>query len=356
MGRAATYRMAGSILSTAFLATGCSTAVPALRDETQLSTSAVVRGIQCEMREAVREAMRDGRRPWLKDWEAAYGLTLNMTETGAVAAIGQTPVAASTVLAAIGAGGNVSETRRRIAKLNFVATVPEIKKYRCDDHRTVRDHPFVPGVELGRAGFSDWLNRALDAVDLAAAPDDVVPSGKRPISVGHTFEFIIQVDANASAGFTLLPAGGASFGPSLAIGRIDNHSLEVGFAPSKVSVRTIKVPSEEVIPGRPPSPEEAVRLERLRVDVAQLSAQLSAPEPSIQGFDTLSPAGKVQAKTELRRKLERDRLEVSRLEAAQRPSTRVRLRTETIVETSPVDAQDTLAQLQIERLLSGRRF
>ncbi|WP_146056429.1 hypothetical protein [Methylobacterium sp. V23] len=353
-GRAGTLTV--GLFLTALGGGGCSTVVPALPDDTQLAVGSVVKGVQCEMREAVLVATQGGRRPWLLDWEAAYALTLNVTETGSVKAIGASPVTAPTLIVGLSAGANATGTRRRIAKLNFVAKLSEIRGYHCLGYREVRDHPFVTERSLGRAGLSEWLNRALDAVDPAGPDDGTTPRALRPASVGHTFEFIVEVDASAGAGFALLPTGGATFGPSGTAGRTDDHSLEVTFAPAKTVVKTVKVPKTVVIPGRAPTPEETRELVRLNAAATDLELQLNQPEMQIQGFDRLSPGEQGRRKAELSAQVQRNREAASRIEDRLKPQTRTIRETRTTVETLPSSAQEALIQLQFERLLSVPRF
>lgn len=348
-------RFAGSILSIV-LCGACSTVVPTLPDATQLAVGDVVKSVQCEMKEAVDQATARKNRPWLTGWEAAYALTLNITETGSVKAVGGTPVATADVLVGLNAGANAMHTRRRIAKLNFVTKLSEIRGYHCEAYRDVRDHPFVPGRSLGRTGLSEWLVRALDAVDPAGRDDETTPSARTPASVGHTFEFVVQVDVNAGAGFTLLPTGGATFGPSGTAGRIDDHSLEVTFAPPKTVVKTVRETKSVMVPGRAPSREEAQELARLDATEKDLTAQLASPAIKIEGFTELSATEQTRRKVELGDRLARSKAEALRIEARLKPRTLTVTEPRTIVEISPTSAQEALVQLQFERLLSVPRF
>ncbi len=211
-------------LSGSFMLAGCGTHVPALVSEQVLPIEALVANIDCEFQDAVRTQIyhRPGRQ-WLRTWQGQYTVTLKGNETGGVKISSSTsPIllpARSTLNLGLGGGGATTANRIAILKFNLdFATVRDGP--RCEPPTAYAAHPLLKG----RIGFEEWMDRALDG---ALAEQTIAAKTSDLASIGHSFEFSIELNANASPVFVIMPAPATTVTPTGTIDRLEDNIVEV---------------------------------------------------------------------------------------------------------------------------------
>ncbi|KJC57518.1 hypothetical protein UP10_28465 [Bradyrhizobium sp. LTSPM299] len=94
----------------------------------------------------------------------------------------------------------------------------------CQPEQLNEIHPFLQG----KIGFGEWLNRAIEG----ALADDYIRSNpeKYVASIGHTFEFSLDLNANASPAFTIVPSPATLVTPTGTVDRLDDNIVDVSLA------------------------------------------------------------------------------------------------------------------------------
>jgi hypothetical protein len=203
---------------------GCGTHVPELVSERVLPIEALVASIDCEFQDAVRTQIyhRPGRQ-WLRTWQGQYTVTLKGNETGGVKLASSTnPILlprGSTLNLGVGGGGTTTANRIAILKFNLdFATVRDGP--RCEPPPAYAAHPLLKG----RIGFEDWMDRAFDG---ALSESTIAAKTSDLASIGHSFEFSIDLNANASPAFVIMPAPATTITPTGTIDRLEDNIVEV---------------------------------------------------------------------------------------------------------------------------------
>lgn len=327
--------------------------MPDLPSDADLPIALVVKSIQCEMRDAVQRLTKNGQHRWILDWEAAYVITINVTQAQIGGVTAGVPYLTPDTLTAFGLTLGSTRTQKRVAKLTFTPLVKDVESYRCASQRLEGQHPFVSG----KIGFSDWLYRAVNGVDPGHNQDEYTPKSGVPINIGHTFQFSIDFGGGIAPVISILPAGGASVTPSFNANRTDENILDVTFAAPKIGTFTKK----ERVPYTTEknvslSPADKTKLEELRKSKKILSSKIdNMPEFQIHGLNPLEPTQKPKDLTNDLTKIDK---QISDIESRRRRLvTRTRVREVTEQQATPTNpsAQEALLQLQLERLLNGRR-
>ena len=221
---------------------GCATGKPTLIDEQYLPLNLMIRKINCELYTAVDYQINIMRRMWLLDWQAAYTITLKANETGALKLSSATfPIALSPVnLLNLGANANLSRQTNRTAIMKFNVNLRNVRKSSvCEDAQAVGPHPFVSGD----IGFSEWLDEVIKANDEGASK---ASQTDRLSSVGHTFQFVVDVSAGLTPAFTIKASAGTIGLSPLASGeRMEDHAVDVVIGridkPAPQTVKTVTV-------------------------------------------------------------------------------------------------------------------
>ena len=207
---------------TLFLA-GCGTYLPHLVSNQVLPVEDLVADIDCEFQEAVRTQIYEKRRYFLKTWQGSYTITLKGNETGVTkVASSTTPILlprGSTLNFGAGAGATTTANRTAILKFNLdFATVKNGPP--CLRPAPVSGHPML----TGKIGFEEWMNRAFDGAladnSIGGKPSDIS-------SVGHTFEFSVDLTANASPTFSIVPTPVTAITPTGSIDRLEDNIVDV---------------------------------------------------------------------------------------------------------------------------------
>jgi hypothetical protein len=208
----------------AFILVGCGTHVPELVSKEVLPIEALVASIDCEFQDAVRTQIyhRPGRQ-WLRTWQGQYTVTLKGNETGGVKLASSTnPILlprGSTLNLGVGGGGTTTANRIAILKFNLdFATVRDGP--RCEPPPAYAAHPLLKG----RIGFEDWMDRAFDG---ALSESTIAAKTSDLASIGHSFEFSIDLNANASPAFIIMPAPATTITPTGTIDRLEDNIVEV---------------------------------------------------------------------------------------------------------------------------------
>jgi hypothetical protein len=209
-------------VGTLFLA-GCGTHLPALVDTQILPVKDLVADIDCEFQDAVRTQIYEKHRYFLKTWQGTYTITLKGNETGVVKlASSTTPILlprGSTLN--LGAGGGATTTANRTAVLKFNLDFATVKDGPpCLRPAPVSGHPML----TGKIGFEQWMDRAFDG---ALADDTLSAKTSAIASVGHTFQFSLDLIANASPSFSIVPAPVTTITPTGSIDRLEDNIVDV---------------------------------------------------------------------------------------------------------------------------------
>lgn len=219
---------------------GCGTQLPDLVSPHVLPLEHLVRAIRCELDEAVREQVANGRRTFFRTWQGTYTITLKGNETGLLAADGNKfPFSLGRSSVVVSAGANIKTSADRTAVMSFVLNVADVlNSPPCAPDVAVAGHPFL----RGRIGFGEWMRYALDAglsdVTIARQPEKLR-------SIGHTFQFVVAMGAGINGEFTIVPRP-ITLNPALAVTREEDNSVQVALAapePSEGAEVARKVPS-----------------------------------------------------------------------------------------------------------------
>ncbi len=224
------------ILSIFLSLAGCGLRTPNLLafstniNDAKIAVNHVVNEVKCELIQGVTKVLNDDKQiagrdgkprklEWFESWSAKITLTLNVEEssslspgatyTDPLSSVIKTFSDGSTVstsrVVTVSAGGQLSSKASRIEKLDFFVTF-----------RDFLDH-YNPNTDLSKAcehmgggplesdlKLGEWIEVALFAnhTDSIVAPLD----RKFPMSViSHEVTFIVKANANATAGWKLVP-------------------------------------------------------------------------------------------------------------------------------------------------------
>ncbi|MCP1829114.1 hypothetical protein J2R76_005814 [Bradyrhizobium sp. USDA 4532] len=207
----------------------------------------LVANIDCEFKDAVRYQIYRKGHTWLKTWQGQYTVTLKGNETGgAKLASTTTPIIISSRAGLnFGAGGGLTTTANRTAILKFNLDFSSVKDgpY-CVPPVPVSGHPML----AGKIGFEEWMDRAFAGV----LSDPTIQAKTSSIaSLGHTFEFSLDLNANASPVFTIVPAPTTTLTPTATIDRLEDNIVDVSLgkaagATDTVSKTTAKYDAEQL--------------------------------------------------------------------------------------------------------------
>lgn len=226
---------------------GCGTHLPNLVDPKILPLEDLVEDIDCEFQDAVREQIYDNGRTWLKTWQGQYTITLKGNETGsAKIASTATPILISSrTNLNIGAGGGTTTTANRTALLKFTLDFSKVKRDGvCVRLAPASGHPML----TGKIGFKEWMERAL----AGALSDPTLEAKTSSISsIGHTFEFSLDVTGNASPVFTIVSGPTTTLTPTGTIDRLEDNIVDVSLgkpapATDSVSKTTAKYNAQQL--------------------------------------------------------------------------------------------------------------
>lgn len=213
-----------AILSIAISLTGCGTYLPELISREALSLEVLIAKIDCEFQVAVWTQKYLRHRTFLTGWQGQYNVTLKSNETGSARALTNTfPFVPSRKLAINATvGGGATTTANRTALMKFNLAFDDVKQEPvCARVQTNSLHPFI----TGRIGFEEWMERAFQAAEVGGNLQLQRP--QRISSLGHTFEFIVDVNANAGAGFVIGPPPTIGINPAATIDRLDDGVVDV---------------------------------------------------------------------------------------------------------------------------------
>jgi hypothetical protein len=209
---------------------GCGTYLPGLTSEKVVPVALLMEKIQCEFQQAVWYQIYHRHRKFLKNWQAAYSVTLKSNETGGLQAKTNTfPFTISPrLLANINAGASATTTANRTGLLKFsldFSAVPPTEPL-CDALPGGSLHPFISG----RIGFAEWMDRAFEGASRA---------GTAISSLGHTFEFSIEFNATAGSEFVIgVTAPTTSLNPGISMNRLDDGIVDVTMGPAATDTKT----------------------------------------------------------------------------------------------------------------------
>ena len=206
-----------AILPLALGLASCGTYLPQLTSHDVLPLEVLIAKIDCEFQRAVwtQKLLKPGA---FVGWQGQYNVTLKSNEIGSAKALTNTfpflPSKKLTINATL--GGGETTTANRTALMKFNLAFDDVRNEpTCDVVRRESLHPLI----AGRIGFEEWMDKAFEA----AGP-------RRISSLGHTFEFSIDVNANAGAGFVIAPAPTIGINPTATIDRLDDGSVDVVIA------------------------------------------------------------------------------------------------------------------------------
>lgn len=216
-----------TLLAATTALTGCGTYLPELPSRQALPLEVLIAQINCEFQEAVWTQKFVKGRTFLAGWQGQYGITLKSNEIGSAKALSNTfpflPAKNLAVNASLGA--SETATANRTALMKFSLAFDSVKrKPVCASipHNSI--HPFL----TGKIGFAEWMNRAFDAAQDGGEIQNHEP--QRISSLGHTFEFIVDLNASAGAGFVIGPAPTIGINPSVSGERVDDGIVDVVIA------------------------------------------------------------------------------------------------------------------------------
>lgn len=330
----------------AFILAGCGTHVPELVSERVLPIEALVASIDCEFQDAVRTQIyhRPGRQ-WLRTWQGQYTVTLKGNETGGVKLASSTnPILlprGSTLNLGVGGGGTTTANRIAILKFNLdFATVRDGP--RCEPPPAYAAHPLLKG----RIGFEEWMDRAFDG---ALAESTIAAKTSDLASIGHSFEFSIDLNANASPAFVIMPAPATTITPTGTIDRLEDNIVEVslGKAAAGTASQTKTTPNYAKL--------QLEALQALEKEIKELSDKIGANKKTLaenneflqradqmQKFSAPAPDATIQElRPEARSELLRRQSEAREFFAAnaERLTTLRRIQTETTQDQQSLDTK-----------------
>jgi hypothetical protein len=203
--------------------TGCAN-MPTLTSEDTLSTTHVVRTIECELfraTEYIRETNPAAYKVLTK-WAAAFTLSMTVEEQNGVApTFGVTGMPLNIGSAGVGTPISINNTSRRFATLAFGIKFKALRTFTCTQV-TLNGHPLT-----SQLGFTEWLARTF-------APFSTSDDTSQLFSSGETLTFILDTTGKISPGFTLVRTNNPTVFSNSAIfsaSRQDEHKLEAVFKP-----------------------------------------------------------------------------------------------------------------------------
>ncbi len=210
------YMKRWAILSLTGALTGCGTYLPQLTSHEILPLEVLIANIDCEFQMAVWTQKHLKGRVFLAGWQGVYGVTLKSNEAGSTRALSNTfpflPAKNLAINGTIGAGETTTANRTALMKFNLA--FDDVKhEPLCAKVQTNSLHPFI----TGHIGFEEWMDKAFEAAEVGGELQLQRP--QRISSLGHTFEFSIDVNANAGAGFVIGPAPTVGINPAATIDR-----------------------------------------------------------------------------------------------------------------------------------------
>ena len=263
-----------AILSLIVGLTGCGTYLPELTSREILPLEALIAKIDCEFQVTVWTQRYVKHRAFLAGWQGQYTVTLKSNETGSTRALTNTfpflPSKKLTINATVGGGETTTANRTGLMKFNLAFDSVKLEPV-CAKVPTSSLHPFL----TGRIGFEEWMDRAFDGAERGGQIQIGEP--QRISSLGHTFEFSIDVNANAGAGFVIAPAPTIGINPAATIDRLDDGVVDVVIAKPAVD------PLPQLITALTKEERELIAelkklIEKKQRDVNNRTTQLDAPE------------------------------------------------------------------------------
>jgi hypothetical protein len=262
-----------AILSLTTLA-GCGTYLPELTSRGTLPLELLIAKIDCEFQAAVWTQRNVKHRTFLAGWQGQYTVTLKSNEIGSAKALTNTfpflPSKKLTINATV--GGGETTTANRTALMKFNLAFDSVKREPvCAKVPTRSLHPFL----TGRIGFEEWMDRAFDGAESGGQLQIGEP--QRISSLGHTFEFSIDANANVGAGFVIAPAPTIGINPAATIDRLDDGVVDVVIAKPAVD------PLPQLISALTKEERELIAelkklIEKKQQDINSRAVQLNAPE------------------------------------------------------------------------------
>jgi hypothetical protein len=269
--------------SLATLLAGCGTYLPELTNRATLPLEVLIAKIDCEFQVAVWTQRVVKRRTFLEGWQGQYSVTLKSNEIGSTKAATNTfpflPVKNLAINANI--GGAETTTANRTALMKFSLAFNDVKREPvCAKVQTSSLHPFI----TGRIGFEEWMDRAFEAAEVGGEIQLQRP--QRVSSLGHTFEFSIDVNANAGAGFVIGPAPTIGINPAATIDRFDDGVVDV------VIAKPASDPLPELITGLTKAEKELIaKLEELinkkKADVTERTKSIISQTAALGNLSTM---------------------------------------------------------------------
>jgi hypothetical protein len=253
---------------------GCGTYLPELTSRETLPLELLVAKIDCEFQVAVWTQRDVKHRTFLASWQGQYSVTLKSNEIGSTKAQTNTfpflPSKKLTINANVGGGETTTANRTALMKFNLAFDSVKQEPV-CAKVPTSSLHPFLSG----RIGFEEWMDRAFDGAERGGQLQIGEP--QRISSLGHTFEFSIDVNANAGAGFVIAPAPTIGINPAATIDRLDDGIVDVVIAKPAVD------PLPQLITALTKEERELIAelkklIEKKQKDIGNRTAQLNAPE------------------------------------------------------------------------------
>jgi hypothetical protein len=276
-------KLTWGILSLAALLSGCGTYLPELTSRAALPLEVLIAKIDCEFQVAVWTQRYIKRRTFLAGWQGQYSVTLKSNEIGSTKATTNTFPFLPAKNLAINAnvGGGETTTANRTALMKFGLAFNDVKQEPvCAKVQTSSLHPFI----TGRIGFEEWMDRAFDAAEVGGEIQLQRP--QRVSSLGHTFEFSIDVNANGGAGFVIGPAPTIGINPAATIDRFDDGVVDVVIAKPAVD------PLPGLITGLTKAEKELIaKLEELinkkNDDIANRTKDINARTAALGNLSTM---------------------------------------------------------------------
>jgi hypothetical protein len=282
--------------------TGCGTYLPALTSHEILPLEVLIAKIDCEFQEAVWTQKYLNHRSFLQGWQGQYTVTLKNNEIGSAKALTNTfpflPSKKVTINAT--AGGGETTTANRTALMKFNLAFDDVKQEPiCARSTTSSLHPFISG----RIGFAEWMDKAFEAGDVGGNAQLNKP--QRISSLGHTFEFSIDLNANVGAGFIIAPAPTIGINPAATVDRLDDGVVDVVIAKPAID------PLPQLIIGLTEAEKKLIAALQKRIDdkklkiadqTARMNALISNLPASVSTLDSqtiqsLSPTDEAQLQT-----------------------------------------------------------
>ncbi len=216
-----------AVLSLTTVLTGCGTYLPSLTSREILPLEVLIAKIDCEFQVAVWKQRHLKGRTFLAGWQGVYGVTIKSNETGSTKSLGNVfpflPAKNLAINGSVGAGETTTANRTGLMK--FSLAFDDVKKEPvCARVQTGSLHPFI----TGRIGFEEWMDRVFEAAEIGGELQLNRP--QRISSIGHTFEFSIDVNANAGAGFVIGPPPTIGINAAATIDRLDDGIVDVVIA------------------------------------------------------------------------------------------------------------------------------